>query len=240
MSIPKAASASRMVNVIAVTMKTKPCWDRRVLDGRTATISSSAGTENFLSLRPPPFGRSSLSRRVQVKTLNTGAFKRFAIAVLKLACGIGVVALVLSMAAWGIIALRERTEEAANLPLATLKTWPEVTVTALANTKFRLRTVWRTGNMYYQFEVQGYPPVLHQTREHENQAAFAIGFLDRDGFRLFQHRLALADMSQPTNRCRRSDWRFVMERRRVHQRRLVPESCSLGNWLVWFFPCVSA
>jgi hypothetical protein len=126
--------------------------------------------------------------------LNTDTFKRFTIGVLKLACGIVLATLILGLVVWGVVTFRERSEEAANAPLATLKTWPEVT--ALSNTKCGLRTVWRVGNIYYQFDVQGYPPVLRQTREHENQAAFIIGFLDKDGFRLFQHILALADMTQ--------------------------------------------
>jgi hypothetical protein len=102
--------------------------------------------------------------------------------------------LILGLAVWGVLTVREKSEEAANAPLATLKTWPRVA--ALSNTMCRLQTVWRTGNIYYQFEVQGYPPVLRQTREHENQAAFSINFLDKDGFRLFQHGLPLSAMAQ--------------------------------------------
>src|SRR5260370_18552633 len=134
---------------------------------------------------------SGRHRWLGMKTLNSGGVKRFKIAVLKLACGIGLAAIILSVGVWGVVTFRERSEEAANEPLASLKTWPEET--ALPNTKCRLRTVWRTGNSYYQFEVQGYPPVLRQSKEHENQAAFIMSFLDKDGFKLFKHRLALAD-----------------------------------------------
>lgn len=128
-----------------------------------------------------------------MKALNTGAFKRFTVAVLKLACGIVLATLILGLAVWGVLTFRARSEEAANAPLATLKTWP--VVNALTNTKFHLRTVWRNGNIYYQFDVIGYPPVLRQTREHEGQGTFAINFLDKDGFRLFERRLALAEMT---------------------------------------------
>ena len=131
-----------------------------------------------------------------MKTLSTGAFKRFTVTVLKLACGIALATLMLGLAVWGIVTFRERSEEAANAPLATLKTWPEITVNALANIKVRLRTVWRGGNIYYQFDVQGYSPELRQAMERETQAAFTIDFLDNDGFRLFEHRLALAEMSE--------------------------------------------
>src|SRR4051794_5663846 len=58
------------------------------------------------------------------------------------------------------------------------------------------RAVWRNGNIYYQFDVQGYPPVLRQTRERETRAAFTINFLDKDGFRLFEHELALAETTK--------------------------------------------
>jgi hypothetical protein len=131
-----------------------------------------------------------------VKTLSTGAFKKFTISVLKLACGIALATLILGLAVWGIVALRGRLEEAANAPLATLRAWPEVTVSALASIKVRLQTVWRSGNIYYQFDVQGYPPELRQAMESETQAAFTINFLDSDGFRLFEHRLPLAEMSR--------------------------------------------
>jgi len=128
-----------------------------------------------------------------MKMLNTGAFKRFMISVLKVAGGIVLASLMLGLIVWAVVTFRERSEAAANAPLAALKTWPEVAVDALAGTKFHLRTVWRNGSIYYQFDVQGYPPVLRQTREHEGQAAFNINFLDKDGFRLFDHRLALAE-----------------------------------------------
>ena len=127
--------------------------------------------------------------------MSTGAIKRFAIAALKLACGIALATLILGLAVWGILAFRERLDEAANAPLATLKTWPEVTVSALANIRVRLRTVWRSGNIYYQFDVQGYPPELRQAMEGQTQAAFTINFLDSDGFRLFEHRVPLAETS---------------------------------------------
>jgi hypothetical protein len=130
-----------------------------------------------------------------MKMLNTGAFKRFTISVLKVACGIVLATLILGLVVWGGVTFRERSEEAANAPLATLKKWPEVTVSALADMKFQLQTVWRKGSIYYQFNVQGYPPELRHTLEHETQAAFNVNFVDKDGFRIFEHRLALAEMS---------------------------------------------
>jgi len=129
----------------------------------------------------------------KTKMLNTGAFKKFTISVLKVTCGIVLATLILGLIVWGVITFRERSEEAANAPLAALKTWPEVAVEALAGTKFYLRTVWRNGSIYYQFDVQGYPSVLRQARERETQAAFNIDFLDKDGFRLFEHRLTVAE-----------------------------------------------
>lgn len=156
--------------------------------------------------------------------LNAGALKRFTISVLKVACGIVLATLILGLVVWGVVTFRERSEEAANAPLATLKTWPEVAVDALAGTKFHLRTVWRNGSIYYQFDVQGYPPVLRQTRERETEAAFNINFLDKDGFRLFEHRLALAETTSAVG----PDGQPVMEGRRVHECGPIPESCYLG------------
>jgi len=75
------------------------------------------------------------------------------------------------------------------------KKWPEVTVNALADMKFQMQTVWRNGSIYYQINAQGYPPELRRTLERETQAAFNINFVDKDGFRIFERRLALAEMS---------------------------------------------
>jgi hypothetical protein len=127
--------------------------------------------------------------------LNAGGFKRFAVAVLKLACGISLAALVLGLIVWGIVALRERREAAAEAPLSILKSWPEVTVDALANTRFHLQTVWRGGNVYYQFDANAVSTAVRQARDHDTQAAFTISFLDKDGFKLFEHRLALQELT---------------------------------------------
>jgi len=136
--------------------------------------------------------------------VSTGAFKKFAVAVLKLACGIALATLIVTLVVWGVIASRDRSEEAANVPLDTLKTWPEITVTALGNTKFRLQTVWRNSNIYYQFYVQGYPAAFRQARERQQRpSAFSplspeptltITFLDKDGFKLFEHLLPFTEM----------------------------------------------
>jgi hypothetical protein len=119
--------------------------------------------------------------RLEVNDLNTGALKRFTVTVLKIGCGIVFATLIVSFAVWGVLTVRENSEEAANAPLATLKNWPETA--AISNAMCRLRTVWRTGTVYYQFEVEGYPPVV-------------INFLDKDGFKLFQHGLPLSEMAQ--------------------------------------------
>ncbi len=71
-----------------------------------------------------------------------------------------------------------------------------MTVEALANSRFRLRTLWRDGSIYYQFDVEGFPPVIDQAREQASQAAFLISLLDKDGFKLFEHSLPLAQMEQ--------------------------------------------
>jgi hypothetical protein len=121
----------------------------------------------------------------------------------------------------GFRTLGERSEEAANAPLATLKVWPDVTVGALANgmaedvngksyydvngkpiqlkggqaPQFHLQTIWRGGRVYYQLEVKGYPPSIREAKQRGTQAAFSIVFLDKDGFKLFEHALPLADMA---------------------------------------------
>ena len=132
---------------------------------------------------------------------NTGAFKRFTISVLKVACGIVVAAFIIGLVVWAVVAFRENSEEVANAPLATLKTWPEVTVGALTNAKVHLQTVWRSCNIYYKFDVQGYPPAFRQIREPLTpwrptaQAVFIITFLDKDGFRLFEHTTPVTEMA---------------------------------------------
>jgi len=118
--------------------------------------------------------------------------KKFAVSVLKLGCGIAVAALIIGLAIWGFNAAQERFQESANAPLAALKTWPESP--AISNTKLHMRTVGRSGSVFYQVDVDGYPPVVRRSRETAAQAGFNIEFLDKDGFRLSQHRLPLTEM----------------------------------------------
>jgi len=124
------------------------------------------------------------------------SLKRFALAVLKIACGLSLAAILLGLGAWGVITLLERSEEAAKAPLATPKDWSEVTAGALADTKFTLRTVWRREHLYYQFQIHAYPPEIAQARESDAGAAFIIDFLDGNGFRLFQKVLELREMTR--------------------------------------------
>jgi hypothetical protein len=122
-------------------------------------------------------------------------FKTFSISVLKIACGLAAAAILLGLLAWGIVAYRERSEERANAPLAALRTWPVVTVDVLEEAHFSLRTVWRDTHIYYQFELVGYPSSIRRARDRVPEAAFTLYFSDKDGFRLFEHRVPLAEMT---------------------------------------------
>jgi len=129
--------------------------------------------------------------------MNSGAFRRFCVATLKLGSAIVAAVLVLALLAWAIVAVRERSQEAANAPLATVKKWPETRLNApFTDTTFRLQTVWRNGNIYYQFGIEGYPPVFRQASGRESQSAFQINFLDKDGFQLYQRQVTLAEMTK--------------------------------------------
>jgi hypothetical protein len=71
-----------------------------------------------------------------------------------------------------------------------------VTADALENIQLRLQTVWRNGAVYYQFDGKGHPPWTGRSRANETQAAFTITFVDKDGFKLFEHKLVLAEMTR--------------------------------------------
>jgi hypothetical protein len=82
-------------------------------------------------------------------------------------------------------------------PWTTVKKWPETRLNApFTDTTFRLQTVWRNGNIYYQFGIEGYPPVFRQASGRESQSAFQINFLDKDGFQLYQRQVTLAEMTK--------------------------------------------
>lgn len=126
--------------------------------------------------------------------LNIDSLKRFALVVVKIACGISLAALIVGLGVWAVSTHNERSKAAENAQLATLKVWPDATGSKqFANATFHLRTVWRDGEIYYQFEVKGYPPILAQARR-KSSAVFFIRFLDKDGFKLFEHTLPLSEM----------------------------------------------
>lgn len=127
--------------------------------------------------------------------MKTDLIKKFAISILKLACGLALSALILGLAVWGIVEFRERADAAANESLSTPRAWPQITVTSLSNSTFHLQSVWRNGRAYYQFEMKGDPLTVRLAKEGDSQAAFAIIFLDKDGFKLFEHRLPLTEVA---------------------------------------------
>lgn len=97
----------------------------------------------------------------------SNSLKRFALAVLKIACGISLATLILGLSLWAVVTFRDRQRQAADAPLANLRTWREVNVKALASAKFRLRTKWSDGKVYCQFDMQGSPRLIDQATKAE-------------------------------------------------------------------------
>ena len=92
--------------------------------------------------------------------------------------------------------------ELRNRPLAETRTWPELKIKALDNTRLTLVTMWKDGNFHYQFRVVGYPKILAEARDNPTgkiksatrKTGFTLHFMDKSGFRVFDHHVTLNEM----------------------------------------------
>jgi hypothetical protein len=128
-----------------------------------------------------------------------GGIRTFLLSASKLAAAIFIVVAVVAGLLWGIYAFNGYRERQANEPLSELKNWPPVKPKSPEmKAEFSLRTVWRDGQMFYQFAIDGYPPAIAKLRGLSGStrpATFTLMFEDRDGFKLFDHAIQLNTMT---------------------------------------------
>jgi hypothetical protein len=135
---------------------------------------------------------------------------RFFLTAAKIGVGIALAVVLIGSAIWSIAAIWHDREVAANAPLSILKVWPSVNgVGRWAPATFQLRTAWRDGRIYYQFEFESIPFTLSKARE-SSGATFNVVFLDGNGFKILEKRIAVNEMvgvldesAKPT----RLDWK---------------------------------
>ena len=119
--------------------------------------------------------------------------KSFFTAVLKISFAIALAVLVVALAGWGIYSFNQHQENERNAPLGKPHIWSTISVPSLNNSAFTLSTVWRDGQLSYQFEMSGFPKSL-ETAINNGNANFTITFLDENGFKLGDHKINGTDI----------------------------------------------
>jgi hypothetical protein len=132
------------------------------------------------------------------------AIRGFFVGVAKVTVGIVLSVVVLSLLGWAGYAYYQHRESVKNAPLAIAKDWPVITVTALENVRFSLRTMWRDGKMSYQFQIIGYPEKIAAARDGKTPRSssggeFTLIFLDEAGFKVMEHKVRLGEMTLGVN-----------------------------------------
>lgn len=127
------------------------------------------------------------------------AIRDFFISAGKIAVAIVLSIIFLSIVGWGIYEYYDHRETEKNLPLATPRSWREIEVGALENARFSLSTVWHDGRLAYQLQVNGYPAAFATARDKRtsysyNSPEITLTFLDRNGFKIFDHKIRLNEM----------------------------------------------
>lgn len=103
---------------------------------------------------------------------------------------------------------REKKRKEDRALLAIPKDWNSLKITALENSTFHLRTLWKDGHVYYQLYIDKYPKQFRQIREEKDlldrmlnnfSRKITIIFKDKNGFTLFKEEILLKDISGVTD-----------------------------------------
>lgn len=119
--------------------------------------------------------------------------KLFFAAALKITVAIVLAIIVLSLFGWGIYSFTQHRENVNNAPLEKPRTWALISIPSLDNSSFKLSTMWREGQLSYQFEMTGFPKSLETSIQHGNPS-FTLSFLDKNGFKLYDHKIIGSDI----------------------------------------------
>jgi len=113
----------------------------------------------------------------------------------KLAGALLLVALALSVCAWGYATWQARVRQEKEAPLAIKKQWE--TQQVLSVMPVDVATAWRNGRTYYQLTVSNYSEERFSL---ESNAALSLEFLDSDGFKLWEKHIPWDEMTRQTSR----------------------------------------
>ena len=129
--------------------------------------------------------------------------KAFILGVLKIAAAMLLVFVGVTVLWWGTNSLWQSWEIAKNAPLQEPKKWPPIRIKALDDVELNLSTMWRSGQLHYQFSVNGYPKTVAAVRDAaadrsslDTRPDWTLTFFDEHGFKLFEHKIPLRAMAK--------------------------------------------
>ena len=129
--------------------------------------------------------------------------KAFFLGILRIAATILLVIIGVVAIGLGGYAVWHTRQVAKNGPLGEPKAWPPIQIEALGGVELNLSTMWRDNQLHYRFSVTGYSDALSNARDAATEQSplslspeFVLVFLDRDGFKAFEHRIPLRQMAR--------------------------------------------
>jgi len=111
----------------------------------------------------------------------------------KIALALTLAATMLLLGVWGFVTWQSRAKAMSEAPLAVKKQWP--TRSILANLPVDVATAWRNGQTYYQVTISDYS---EERYSRDSSALLNLQFNDNDGFRLWEKRIKLDEMTTLT------------------------------------------
>jgi hypothetical protein len=108
-------------------------------------------------------------------------FKSFLLGAVKIAAAILIVIASIIVLGWGVVTVQEHRNAAANAQLAQPRQWPSIRVERLGNAQLKLSTMWREGQLFYQFSGDmPNAPIVTLYKD------FTLIFQDVNNFKVFE------------------------------------------------------
>jgi len=127
--------------------------------------------------------------------------KAFLVGALKIALALFLVVIALIGAIQGWNVYDESRRKSHDAPLAQPKAWPSKSVEPLSGVQLSLVTIWRDGQLHYQFFADRYPKAVERARDARRDGSsrdskFTMSFLDANGFMVLSHDVPLNSMAK--------------------------------------------